>query len=168
MSRKNLIAPVLLAVLLAAMIVSIFATTGDLPNQPATHFDEQGLPNGWMSKSGFLAFTLGMAVATIAFMLTIFWAIRFVPASMINLPNRDHWLSTEQRSRTFADLLNWGVELAIGVTALQAYLYFAIVRANQLTPPKLSSAVWVATALFLAFVVIQIIRLFRRFTKPAK
>lgn len=165
MKPSKFFGPLVLVALLVSMFASVLITGNDIPDPVATHFDMTGKADGWMSKGSFLYSTLGLATATSGLLIAVFWGLRFLPRSVINLPHRDYWLSTDQRPFTFSYLFQWGVDLAAATTAWQAYLYFAVLQANRTNPRHLSPTIWIATVIFLGLVLFQIIRLFRRFSK---
>ena len=45
----------LFVLLLAVVAFYIVTTTGQLPDPVATHFGRRNLPDGWMSREGFVA-----------------------------------------------------------------------------------------------------------------
>jgi uncharacterized membrane protein len=47
-----------------------------LPETVATHFDSHGQPNGWMSKSFYLTFNLGISIATNGLYLFLYFLRR--------------------------------------------------------------------------------------------
>jgi serine/threonine-protein kinase len=109
---------------------------GQLPDRVATHFDGSGRPNGWMSRSFHLWFTLVLGLAFPLIVTVILFLTRFLPDSLINIPRRDYWLSAERRTDTFAYLFRQSLWFAcIGVCFVTA-IHFLIVQANlNLHPP---------------------------------
>ena len=76
-----------------------------LPDRVASHFGASGQPDAWSGKETFVKIYLVVA----AFMAVLFPGIglmlRKAPASLINLPNKDYWLSPE-RSQETVDVLS--------------------------------------------------------------
>ena len=76
-----------------------------LPDRVASHFGASGQPDAWSSKESFVK----IYFFVIAFIAVLFPGIGLIlgkiPASLINLPNKDHWLSPERREETIAVLI---------------------------------------------------------------
>jgi uncharacterized membrane protein len=76
-----------------------------LPDRVASHFGASGQPDAWSGKDTFLKIYL-IAVAFIAILFSgMGFILRKTPSSLINLPNKDYWLSPERRQETL-DLLS--------------------------------------------------------------
>ena len=114
-------------------------SSGQLPDRVATHFDGSGQPNGWMSRSTHLLFTLALGFGVPLFVVAILFVVRFLPDSLINIPHRDYWLAAERRAETFAWLFRHSLWFAcIGVSFITGVQYL-IVRANAQPPAQLSA-----------------------------
>jgi len=76
-----------------------FYSYAKLPERMATHFSGSGKPDGWSNRDSFYltfyAILLGLNL--------MFYAIsRFmhkIPPSMVNMPNKQYWFSTEERKK---------------------------------------------------------------------
>ena len=81
-----------------------------LPHLAVSHFNAQGLPDGYMDRS----FLVGLYVAAElliagSFLLGALFMAR-LPDAWINLPHKEHWLAPERRGETmdwFAGSLLW-------------------------------------------------------------
>jgi uncharacterized membrane protein len=75
-----------------------------LPDTVASHFGRSGKPDAWSSKLFFVNFYL----ITIGIIVILFPGIGSgmskMPDSLINLPNKDYWLSPERRQETSESL----------------------------------------------------------------
>jgi uncharacterized membrane protein len=153
--------------LLALGTALLLATVGDLPDRVPTHFGAGGIPNAWMTRSGYtvfmLAFTLGLPVLVAA-------AIGLLPRlapRLVNLPHRDHWLAPERRDESLAFLGRQGCRLGGLMVLLAAGVHWLILRASRLSPPRLEEGLLVAMlAVFLVALAVWIIAMFRRFPRP--
>lgn len=71
-----------------------------LPDRVASHFGASGQPDAWSGKETFMKIYLGV----VAFIAILFPGMGFIfrktPASLINLPNKDYWLSPERKQET--------------------------------------------------------------------
>lgn len=75
-----------------------------LPDRVASHFGASGRPDAWSSKESFVKIYL-IVVAVIALLFPgIGLILRKTPASMMNLTNKDYWLSPERKDETIAIL----------------------------------------------------------------
>lgn len=69
-----------------------------LPAVMASHFDLEGQVNGWASKSEFMiAYASVVGIIGVLF-VGLSLAIHKTPAWMINLPNKDYWLTPERQA----------------------------------------------------------------------
>jgi serine/threonine-protein kinase len=114
------------AILVALVVVQIAWYWPRLPATVASHFDGSGRPNGWLSKEMFLAVYVGI----VALLAVVFSAVRFIPTSLWNLPNRDYWLAPERRAATvarFSEEMLWFANATLALVLLTFELAF---RAN--------------------------------------
>jgi uncharacterized membrane protein len=115
-----------------------------LPERVATHFGVDGKPNDWMSRSAstglFLALQLGVPV----FMLAMTSLAARMPASMVNIPNREYWLHPERRDATMAHMslmMTWiAVLMALFMTVIGHLAFMANKTGNGLNLPLFLSA----------------------------
>lgn len=71
-----------------------------LPDVVPSHFDSQGNIDSEMGKTAFTALFVGMHLMFLVGFPLIGNALRRVPDSMINVPNKEYWLAPERRSQT--------------------------------------------------------------------
>jgi ABC-type Fe3+ transport system permease subunit len=157
---------VVLGLLYLCFLGYLAMASGQLPDRVATHFDGSGQPNGWMSRSSHLWFTLVLGLAFPLIGAVLLFCTRFLPDNLINIPRRDYWLSAERRDDTFAYLFRQSLWFAcIGVCFVTA-IQFLIVRANLHAPGQLSTPLLFAVTggflLALAMWAISTILHFRR------
>jgi uncharacterized membrane protein len=145
-------------VLMAAAQSAYYAPR--IPKILGSHFGKSGFVNAWQTKGTF--FTTELIVVVLATLVSfgIPQLIAAMPASTINLPNKDFWLGPEHREQTIAFLR---MQIAWLGCALLAFLLFVmelVFRANLHTPPQLNTAAFVPALLaFLAFSTSWTIRL---------
>ena len=137
-----------------------------LPEVLASHFAANGAVNGWQSKSAFFGVQLAIVVLAAVVGFGIPRIIRAIPVSLINLPNKEFWLSAERRDETFSYLQT---HMAWFGCALLAFLLFVMelaFRANLQSPPRMNSAAFVpALVAFLLFAGVSTVRLVARFAR---
>lgn len=95
----------------------------------------------------------------------VFYCLRFLPVSGINLPNRDYWLSPERRGETYRVFFAAGLWLAALQVLLMLGLYLLVVEANASQPPRMSDAVWLLGGGYLLAIGVLIYLLVRRFSR---
>lgn len=71
-----------------------------LPPRVATHFGIDGQPNAWMSRNAATAMMLALQIGLPLFLAGIGACLRWLPASLVNIPNRQYWFEPERREST--------------------------------------------------------------------
>ncbi len=148
-------------------VAAMVLTFDRLPERVAAHFDAAGQANRWVYRTSHIWMTGALGVGLSALTLGIFYSIRFFPPSMINLPRRDYWLGAERREETLGWVFRAGVWLASAEVLFMLGLHLLVVSANEASPPHLSSGAWFLAGLFVAFIIVWIGVLFRRFNRVA-
>jgi serine/threonine-protein kinase len=159
--------PMLVLLILYLVFIGLLvATAGKLPERMATHFDFAGRPDGWMSRQGYLAFMAGFGLLFPLLLPLVSLGFRALPASVINIPHREYWLSPERREETNAYLVRHALWLAVLQLGFVIALHLLSVSANRQSPPHLSNAIWGATLVFLRGIGLWGWQLVRRFRTP--
>ena len=142
----------------------IAATTGQLPARVASHFGPGDLPNGWMSRDGYLVFMLGFGLLLPPVVVgAIGWLPKIAPRA-INIPHRDFWLAPSRRDATLAALAAHACWLGCLLVLFIAGIHYAILEANASVPPRLPAELfWMLMIAFLAALALWIGALFLRF-----
>jgi uncharacterized membrane protein len=159
-----------LFVLVGIVAIGAIDVARHLPRMPArmaVHFDAAGRANGWMAPGWepTLIMCLVIAVVTASAFLT-----RYLPPSLINVPNRDYWFAPERRrdssDRLCAHLL-WMAAITAGLLVAVDHLVF---MANlQPASPRLPTVGFVVVmATFLVAIVAWTIRMRRLFPRRPK
>ena len=152
--------------LVLALLVHFAIYYPYLPEIMATHFGAGGEPNGWMSKEGFILFEV-VLISFVAFVkFGLPRLIKTVPKSLINIPNRDYWLSAKQRGSTLETLnreMGW---VFIGVLIFLITINQLVYQANLDDNKVLSNWILVIFFGFLRFIAIWIVRFFIIFKLP--
>jgi len=78
-----------------------------LPDVVASHFDKHGLANGLQTKQTFGEVFLGMTDLFAFLVFGIPTIIAVMPRRLINLPNKEYWLSPEQWAASMRFLSPW-------------------------------------------------------------
>jgi len=77
----------------------------DLPNKMATHFDINGTPDGWDTKSDF--FLIWISIIIMLNIMSIITRTLFdkLPKWLYNIPNREYWFETKERKKYMHSVL---------------------------------------------------------------
>lgn len=143
------------------------ASSAELPDRVATHFDFGGKANGWMSRQATVTFMGAMGVGLPLLLVSMASLVRVLPPSMINIPRRDYWLAPERRSQTAMLLFRHMLWLACLIVCFMGGIHYTLVRANQTVPPHMPSGlIWPMVAGFLVAIGVWIITLLRAFSIP--
>ena len=152
------------ALLLACAAAFVWLTALSLPAVVASHFEGDGYANGFMSRGAYVGFTLAFVVGLPALLLLLSHFAFGRPGARINLPNREYWLSPERRDETVSTLRGGLRQFMAMLVVFLCYVHWLVVRANQTSPPRLSTP-WMIGGLvaFGAFALVWTRRLLRRF-----
>lgn len=153
-----------LAVYAAARFSSSY---GRLPQVVASHFNAQGLPNGWETKSAFLGVFAGALVIAAIVGLGAPLLIKTLPVQLINLPNKQQWLSPELRDSTLDYMSSWFAWFGCGLLLLLILVFNYAVEWN-LHPDHAPdpNRLWLYLAGFGMFAAICMVRFAAKFSRP--
>ncbi len=159
MSNSRLPNSIFFALVLVAAAQSAYYAPR-IPEILGSHFGKSGFASAWQTKVAFFATELTIIVLATFVSFGIPRVIAAVPASTINLPNKDFWLTPERREETFAFLRTQIAWLGCVLLAFLLFVMELVFRANLHTPPQLNTAAFVPALLaFLAFSTTWTIRL---------
>jgi uncharacterized membrane protein len=153
---------IILVFLVIGLVGQILYYYPNLPDRMASHFNGAGEPDGWMSKQNFLIFEAVILLFIIAEFSLLPLLIEKMPNSLINLPNKDHWLSEENRTATFAVIRQYFEWCSAMLLALFIAVNEMVFRAN-LNKQPLSNSIWMVLIVFLLLVGIWLVKFILRF-----
>jgi uncharacterized membrane protein len=159
-------ATALVVLILAINAGSVAASYALLPAKVASHFNAAGLPDAWESRDVYLS---GMALVCLGvplFLLAIFWSVCWLPDSMVNVPNREYWLSPERQPQTARLMFEFGQWFAVLQGLFFLLLHWLVVAANRQAPVQLSWLVWPALVVYLMLVSVWLWQLLCAFRLP--
>ncbi|HWP93147.1 MAG TPA: DUF1648 domain-containing protein [Thermodesulfobacteriota bacterium] len=78
-------------------LLYLISTYETLPDRLAVQFDFNNKPTSWQSKSGFIKLYLGVLAAVNIFLWLLKEFLTRIPDSLINVPWKKYWFSTEER-----------------------------------------------------------------------
>jgi len=120
-----------LVICYAIFFAYVVSSYDDLPLRLATHFNLEGRPNGWMSRDGFVEFSIGFCTLMPAFIVGVMSMTGWIPVSFVNLPHRDYWLAPERRKATSALLLRYALWFACMNVLFITGVHWMVVQAND-------------------------------------
>jgi len=147
----------LFAPLLIIVAWFIVTTTGQLADPVATHFGSGYLANGWMTRDGYLAFSLAFSVfLPVVIAGLVVWLPR-VASGPLSLPNRDYWLAPERRAATLESITVRAIAIGSLFAIFMAGVHWLILEANAAVPPQLPARLfWAMLIAFLAALTVWI------------
>ena len=132
-----------------------------LPDPMASHFDFEGVPDGWMPKEKFLGVMGGTWIMLLVLLAIPTLLAMKIPASLVNLPHKDYWLApqrSKETRRVVARRMSW---ISAATMLLMGCLWHETIVANL--PPHPPLSIWTPFVLYLAFTVLWCGELIWRF-----
>ena len=162
--------PKLIFVLLALYAAVHFsAVYPRLPGVVASHFNGRGAANGWQTKQAFFTVFVGVTVLCVLFGFGMASLIGAMPMRLVNLPNKQYWLSPERREETLEWMktyFGW-FACALYVLMIVVYDYAAQSNLHPDHPPGVARLIY-TLVVFLSFVIAWLVQIFRRFAHIPK
>ena len=119
-----------------------------LPERVASHFNAQGLADGWMQKGSFLAlFAIINGLMAMTFLGIPLWFNR-ISYELFNLPNKEYWLAPERRGQTLLNLKQHVLGMGLLTIIFLIYTFQDVIHANLIESPKLSPFFLVLTLVY--------------------
>lgn len=94
-------------ILLVCVLIAVLQLVLQFPSLPervATHFGAGGEPNAFSSKSVFVLMMLAFVIGMPVFLVVLAKIMRYLPKSMINIPNREYYLHPDRAEKTLAEM----------------------------------------------------------------
>ena len=150
------------------LLICIFETArlwNITPSQMAAHFDIQGNPDRFVPKAEFFWYQLQTMLVLVLASLLPQVLLLVMPANLINMPNREYWLSPERRDETLGRLSSF-TAMMFGIILLAIQAGFEIsAYANLQTPilfnVQLMLMVMIASFTMIGMMLFQLISSFR-------
>lgn len=152
---------------LIVLVLQAALAYDDLPEQIASNFDLDGKPKEMSSKDSFY-FTWFVTILVINAMVLIMKPIfRWVPVSMINVPNREYWLATpERRAQSCVKTTDMMAMVFTCVNVMLILMFQNIVSVNLNGSP--SYPFWVPFMIVPVLMIFPLIWVFVAFRVPEK
>jgi uncharacterized membrane protein len=153
----------------ALFSVSIATSIPALPDRIATHFNDTGAADGWMSRDTYLMSFSTVALGISFFAPVLTYAIRFFPAAMLSVPRGDYWRSPENYPRACAFLFHHTLWLCALNLFFMGSIHQHIVIANLEPTPTLSTdSLGIGIGVLIGGVIIWIVVLLGFFLKAPR
>lgn len=156
-------ARILIFLLLGLFVGQAMYYFSALPEHIASHFDGAGNPDGWMSRSSFFGLQAVLLVLLVTEFLVLPYIIERMPDSLINIPNKHHWLSVERRRETFGTIRRYLEWFAVATLTLFLFvnqlLYTANIEHKNLSGPWM----WTILIVYFLFVIVWLIKFAMQF-----
>lgn len=139
-----------------------------LPETVASHFDGAGRPNGHQSKLAFAVLCMAFSGGLFGMFALLPLALHRIPSSLLNLPNREYWLTPERKQAALERMsvyLDWFAFATLLVLVGASEL---AVEANLARAPLDNTAIWTLLGSYVAFTVAWSVLLLRAFAIPAR
>jgi uncharacterized membrane protein len=150
-----------------ALALRVALVWSQLPDPMASHFSGGGQPDAFMSRSGFFIAMALLGGGSVAAVFASPILLRITPRKLLNLPNRDYWLATDERRDAAVDrlagLMGW---VGAATTALLVIATELTVQAN-LEKKNLDEATFLFfLAVYFVFVIAWLVKTMRVFRIP--
>lgn len=157
----------LLALALLANIALKLASLAVLPDQVAVHFGADGTPNSWSGKFGFMAIMIVLDLMLFALFFFMPALVFRLPPRLINMPNKEYWLSEENMHETRAKFESLMPEYGIATFAFMFCVMLATIMANLADPVRLDLRQGIPIAAgFIAYTIYWCVKMSRAFRLP--
>ena len=148
-------------------VILALAALAVLPDQVAMNFGASGVPNSWVAKE---TYALIMLATSIPVFLLLFYCPRLMmkcPPSSMNIPNKDYWLSEENKPALKKKCENFMNQFGAAFFVFMFVVGLLVVHANISKPVRLNEgAFFTGLAAFLIYTVIWIVGIYRSFRIP--
>jgi len=160
--------PVFLA-LVAIAAGFVWYSSLRMPALVASHFVASGVANAFMPRERYMALMLCVTIL-LPLLVTLPLSIGLNnPKLKVNIPHRDYWLAPERREESMAFVRQQMMRFGVALLLFICYAHWLVVKANEHSPPTLSSVSMASGLLvFVAYVIIWVALYYTRFRRVPK
>ena len=133
-----------------------------LPDVVASHFGAGGRPDAWSGKGVFITIYLVTVGMNALIFLGIAFGIQKMPASTLNLPNKEYWLTEERRQETFDFFIQYFLWFGIATCLLLLDMFHQTFMVHLGKESTLQHP-WLSMGLYLGFSLLWCIGLLLKF-----
>ena len=153
--------------LFAANVILSLVSLVLLPPRVAIHFGFGGMADSWAPSHVNALFFV--AINTVFFLSLYFtpWLVFRFPSRLINLPNKEYWLRSENKTHTVEKFSSLMSEFGSALFLFLLIVQLLTIQANLSQPVKLNEKLFLsALILFILYAIYWCIKLFRAFRLP--
>ena len=133
---------IVLTILIIGFLVFLTYSASLLPVRIASHFDGSGQPDGWMSRSEYL-WTIAVLVVGISLLFIVpLLFIRRIPHSLVNIPNKEYWLSPEHKEEYISYISSYLLWMQCFIVVFFAGMHFLTIQANRSDPVQFNMKIF--------------------------
>lgn len=136
-----------------------------LPQNVAVHFGGTGVANNWSNRQFLIIFDMAIITVLFAMFIAITLLIKNIPSEMINLPDKNYWLSGEKREKTLATIQNILSEFGSATIILLLIIFEIVYRTNVKNLDVLLINPFIPLAFYVLYVLIFAYRVLKIFKK---
>lgn len=139
---------------------------GQLPDRVATHFNLEGTPNDWMTKTNATIMMSGFQIGMPFLLIAITLLAARLPASMVNIPNREYWLHPDRHAssmRYVQTFMNW---IAVAFALFAMVVSHLVFVANRDGDGLNTRWFYALMTVFLVSIFISVVTLIYHFRLP--
>lgn len=163
MSLKKRWALTALVSVLAFFFSYVMAMYPQLPPRVASHFNAQGVADGWMTKDQYTLFNIAIQVFVGGILVAIALLIHLIPDLFINIPRKKYWLAPERRKSTLESVSVSIIWIAVCTSTFLFATVHLTDRVNLGAAAQLGTEIWVALAIYLSIITLICVWYFVRF-----
>lgn len=155
-------------IMIISYLVSIIQSLYYLPRLPqnvAVHFGGTGAANNWGNRQFLITFDLAVITVIFAMFITITLLIKHISSEMINLPDKNYWLSGEKKEKTLTIIQNILSEFGLATIILLLIIFEIVYRTNVKNLDILLINPFIPLAFYVLYVCIFVCRILRIFKK---
>jgi uncharacterized membrane protein len=140
-----------------------------LPSRMAIHFNASGMADGWGPKLPFFVLLGSVFVLLLILFGGLGLLLRKLPDSMLNLPNKEYWLTPERRELTHKRIGEQAFLMgALTLLLLDGVLYLSCSANLSPEPSMHPELLWGMLTVFFTINIGFIILMIRNFRLPEK
>jgi uncharacterized membrane protein len=147
-------------------LLYLISTHETLPDRVEVQFDFNNKPTSWQSKSGFIKLYLGVLAAANIFLWLLKKFLTRIPDSLINVPWKKYWFSTEERKSMALFRMQTTLAYALAFVNLVYLFVYHVVYQENSTSSFLYIPVDIGVYFILLLSLILVVGLFRYMRPP--
>ena len=155
--------------LLASVLLSIAYVIylyPQLPQKVASHFSNSGYADAYSSKLSASIFQIGIIVILSLFFFLLSKYLYKIPEALINLPYKRYWLAPKRKMGSLKIISDELLRIIALTNLLLISIFQLMASANINGTFKLSSISWLFLIVYLAFITLKVIKMYRYFSNP--